>query len=245
MTRVLSLFGGWPGHRPYEIGAWTRGLLDELGYEIDETSDMFALDGDLTGYDLIILGWNNALTTEDLTDAQERSLLGAVEAGTGVAAWHGASAAFRSSLQYHFMLGGDFIEHPGGEAYPQPYDVTITDPGHEVTAGVESFPVASEQYYMHVNPNNHVLAETVFTGEHLPWLQGHRMPQAWVRQWGLGRVFYHAIGHDPANLADPNVRRLTKQGIAWAARRSTAGQDSANPSATPVAGAVHPVGASH
>ncbi len=219
MTKALSLFGGWPGHRPYEIAAWTRGLLAELEFEVDESSDIFALDDDLTKYDLIVLGWNNALTTEDLTDAQEHALLSAVEAGTGVAAWHGAAAAFRSSLLYHFMLGGDFVEHPGGEGYPQPYEVTIVDPEHPVTQGVESFKVESEQYYMHLNPNNHVLAETVFTGEHLAWLDGHRMPQAWVREWGQGRVFYHAIGHDPGNLADPNVRLLTKQGISWATRK--------------------------
>lgn len=220
MTKVLSLFGGWPGHRPYEIAAWTQELLSELDYDVVPSSDIFVLDGDLTSYDLIVLGWNNALTTEDLTDAQEDSLLGAVEAGTGVAAWHGAAAAFRSSLRYHFLLGGDFVEHPAGEGYPQPYEVKIVDPTHEVTEGVHSFPVASEQYYLHVNPNNHVLAETTFSGEHLPWLAGHTMPQAWVRTWGEGRVFYHAIGHDPTNLADPDVRRLTKQGLAWAARQA-------------------------
>lgn len=220
MTKVLSLFGGWPGHRPYEIGAWTDELLDELGFEVDRSSDIFALDADLSSYDLIVLGWNNALTTEDLSDAQEDALLSAVASGTGVAAWHGAGAAFRSSLKYHFLLGGDFIEHPAGEAYPQPYEFTITDPDHPVTNGVQSFSVASEQYYMHVNPNNHVLAETIFTGEHLPWLDGHRMPQAWVRSWGEGRVFFHAIGHDLSNLADSNIRRLTKQGLAWAARNA-------------------------
>ena len=220
-TRVLYLYGGWPGHFPYEIAGWTRQLLAELDYDVEETTDIFRLDGDLTGYDLIVLGWNNALTTEDLSDAQERGLLSAVARGTGVAAWHGAAAAFRSSLQYHFMLGGDFVEHPGGEGYPQPYEVTITDKDHPVTAGVSSFPVASEQYYMHCDANNHVLAETVFTGEHLPWLEGNKSPVAWVRNWGEGRVFYHSVGHEPANLEHPDVRLLTKQGIAWAARKES------------------------
>lgn len=221
MTHVLSLFGGWPGHQPDRINAWTNELLDALGYTVDETSDIFALDADLTRYDLVIMGWNNALTTEDLTDSQERALLHAVEHGTGLAAWHGAAAAFRSSLPYHFLLGGDFIEHPGGEGYPQSYDVTIVDPDHEITRGVAPFSMASEQYYMHVNPNVHVLAETTFTGEHLPWLEGHRMPQAWTHQWGRGRVFYHALGHAPEDLG-PDVRRLTQQGLAWAARTGAA-----------------------
>ena len=220
-TRVFYLYGGWPGHFPYQIADWTRKLLAELEYDVEETTDIFRLDGDLTGYDLILLGWNNALTTEDLSVAQEQSLLSAVAQGTGVAAWHGAAAAFRSSLQYHFMLGGDFVEHPGGEGYPQPYEVTITDKAHPVTAGVESFLVESEQYYMHCDQNNHVLAQTVFTGEHLPWLEGLSSPVAWVRQWGEGRVFYHSIGHKPANLEDPNVRLLTKQGIEWAARKGS------------------------
>lgn len=66
------------------------------------------LDRDLTRYDLIILVWNNALTTEYLSDSQEDHLLAAVEGGTGIAAWHGAAAAFRSSLRYHLMLGATY-----------------------------------------------------------------------------------------------------------------------------------------
>ena len=219
MTNVLYLYGGWPGHSPYNIAEWTRDLVGELGFDLEESQDIFTLDRDLTGYDLIILGWNNALTTEDLSDSQEDHLLNAVESGTGVAAWHGAAAAFRSSLRYHLMLGGDFLAHPAGEGYPHPYQVNIVDHDHEVTRGVHDFPVASEQYYMSVDPNNVVLAETTFSGEHFAWFDGLTSPVAWVRQWGEGRVFYHSIGHAPQDLAGEDVRRLTKQGIAWAARK--------------------------
>ena len=218
MTRVLHLYGGWPGHRPQEIAEWTQGLFDELGFEVEQTRDPFALHADLTGYDLVVVGWNNALTTEDLSDDQEESLLSAVQAGTGFAAWHGAAAAFRSSLRYHLMLGGDFLAHPAGEGAPHPYTVRITDPDHPVSHGVEDFPVASEQYYMHTDSNNQVLAETTFDGEPWPWLEGLTSPVAWVRQWGEGRVFYHSIGHGPQDLAGADVRRLTLQGLRWAAR---------------------------
>ena len=218
MTNVLYLYGGWPGHSPYNIADWTRGLVGELGFDMEESQDIFTLDRDLTSYDLIILGWNNALTTEDLSDSQEDHLLADVEAGTGIAAWHGAAAAFRSSLRYHLMLGGDFLCHPAGEGYPQPYDVTVVDRDHEVTKGVDDFPVATEQYYMSTDANNVLLAETTFSGDHFPWFDGLKSPVAWVRQWGEGRVFYHSIGHAPQDLAGDDVRRLTKQGIAWATR---------------------------
>ncbi|WP_344596531.1 ThuA domain-containing protein [Actinomadura vinacea] len=219
MRRVLYLYGGWPGHRPYEIADWARPLFTGQGLEVEETQDVFRLDGDLTGYDLIALNWNNALTTEGLSAAQEDGLLTAVERGTGVVAWHGAAAAFRASLRYHLLLGGSFAEHPAGEGVRYPYTVRITDRDHEITRGVGDFAVASEQYYMLVDPNNHVLAETEFTGEHLPWLDGHRMPQAWTRRWGAGRVFYSAVGHTVDDLTGPDVTRLVEQGIAWAARR--------------------------
>ena len=218
MTNVLYLYGGWPGHSPYNIADWTRDLVGELGYSIEESQDFFTLDRDLTGYDLIILGWNNALTTEDLTDSQEKHLLAAVESGTGIAAWHGAASSFRSSLAYHLILGGDFLAHPGGEGYAHPYKINIVNHDHPITRGVHDFAVASEQYYKSVDPNNTVLAETTFDGEHVAWLDGLKCPVAWVRQWGRGRVFYHSIGHAAEDLAGDDVRRLTKQGIAWAAR---------------------------
>ena len=219
MTRVLYLYGGWPGHKPYEVAGGARPLFKELGFEVEETNDIFALDADLTGYDLIALNWNNALLSEGLTLAQETSLLTAVEHGTGVAAWHGAAAAFRTSLKYPWLLGGSFLEHPAGEGVKYPYSVSIVDRDHQITQGVEDFTVASEQYYMSVDPNNHVLAETTFTGDQLPWLEGKKMPQAWTRTWGAGRVFYSAIGHDLDDLGNPAVTRLVSQGFAWAARR--------------------------
>lgn len=216
---ALFLYGGWPGHRPYQVAEWATSLMqDDLGLTVSATTDPFRLEEDLTGFDVIVIGWTQALTTEDLTDKQERSLLHAVSHGTGVAGWHGMTASFRASLPYHFVTGSAFIEHPGGEAVPVPYRVTITDRDHPVTAGVSDFDAATEQYYMHVDPNVHVLADTVFSGEHLPWLDGVRMPVAYVKTFGDGKVFYETIGHQPEDLLDPNVTRLVRQGIEWATR---------------------------
>ncbi|GKW14425.1 hypothetical protein PEC301937_03750 [Pectobacterium carotovorum subsp. carotovorum] len=220
MPKVLYLYGGWPGHFPYEIAAWARGLYEELSFDVEESTDIFTLDRDLKGYDLIVIGWNNAVTTETLTASQENHLLEAIESGTGLVGWHGAGAAFRSSLRYHMLLGGSFLEHPTGEGFPHPYTVNITDSQHPVSEGVKNFPVASEQYYMETSPGIHVLAETTFDGNPMPWLKGQKSPVAWVRQWGEGRVFYHSIGHDTSNLQDPNIRKLTKQGLAWACRQT-------------------------
>ncbi len=218
MTDVLFLYGGWPGHEPDAVAEWAIEQMRDLGMRVDATKDTFTLEQDLTGYDLLVIGWTQALTTEDLTDKQERSLLHAVSHGTGVAGWHGMTASFRSSLAFSLVSGASFLEHPGGEASEVEYPVHFVDRDHAVTQGIEDFTVATEQYYMHVDPSVHVLADTVFTGEYLPWLAGTRMPVAYAHSWGEGRVFYETVGHRLADLQAPQVTQLVRQGLTWAAR---------------------------
>jgi type 1 glutamine amidotransferase len=231
MTNVLYIYGGWRGHSPEEIAQWSVNEMKDLGFDVQVTRDAYALQDDLTGFDLVVLGWNQSCTTELLTVEQENGLLHAVELGTGLAGWHGMIASFQSSVRYHHLIGGTFVAHPGdlfspstglprdGVTIPS-YTVRLADPEHEVSRGVREFEIATEQYYMHVDPNNRVVTETTFSGDQMPWLAGCRMPVAWVRSWGDGRIFASAIGHSPADLEHPDVARLHRQGMTWAARKS-------------------------
>jgi type 1 glutamine amidotransferase len=81
-----------------------------------------------------------------------------------------------------------------------------------------SFPYKSEQYYMHVDPSNKVLATTTFTGEHAPWIKGVTMPVVWKRKHGKGRVFYSSLGHVSAEFNVPEMRTIIERGMLWAAR---------------------------
>jgi uncharacterized protein len=216
-SRAFFLYGGWPGHEPYGAGEFGAELLQELGFEVDATMDTYRLEEDLSGYSLIVLAWTQSLLTEGLTVAQEDGLLGAVERGVGLAGWHGMTASFRASIRYHHLIGGTFVGHPGDLV---PYRVEIVDRDHEITRGVDDFDVVSENYYLHVDPSNHVLARSTFSGDPMPWIKGVEMPQAWTRPWGAGRVFYAAVGHTPNELRIPSNRRMIAQGMTWAARRS-------------------------
>jgi uncharacterized protein len=218
MSRVLFLSGGWPGHRPREVASWAGGVMSDLAFEVETIEDPHRLDQDLSAYDLIVIGWTQAMTTEDLTEAAEERLHEAVRAGTGLAGWHGMAAAFRASLRFSLLAGASFLDHPGGEGVPVPYKIEIVDHDHPVTRGVSDIEIASEQYYMHVDPSTHVLATTTFGGDHWPWAEGVVMPAVYVRRWGEGRVFYASPGHDPSELQIPDVERLIGQGLKWAAR---------------------------
>jgi len=163
-----------------------------------------------------------------MTRDQEQGLLNAVESGTGIAGWHGHMGdAFRDRPNYHFMVGGQFVGHPPGwPDNPVPeddfidYQVNIVKPDDPIVAGLDDFWVHSEQYYMHVDPSNEVLATTTFSGEYLPWIEGCVMPVVWKRRWGRGRVFYGSIGHTVEELNIPEVRQLMQRGMIWASRRS-------------------------
>jgi type 1 glutamine amidotransferase len=62
------------------------------------------------------------------------------------------------------------------------YRVEIVDRDYPITRGIGDFTILSEQYYMHVDPANRVLATTTFETRSAPWINGTRMPVAWTRQ---------------------------------------------------------------
>ncbi|WP_238365745.1 ThuA domain-containing protein [Mesobacterium pallidum] len=98
------------------------------------------------------------------------------------------------------------------------YDVTICRPDDPIVQGISSFRLRSEQYCKLVDPSNEVLATTTFSGDDLWWIEGTVMPVAWKRRWDKGRVFYCSIGHELADLRQPQVTEIIRRGALWAAR---------------------------
>ena len=123
--------------------------------------------------------------------------------------------AFRDSVDYQFLCGGQWVAHPGNII---DYKVDLTKPDDPIMRGLRSFEHRSEQYYMHVDPANEVLATTTFTGEHAPWIDGVVMPVVWKKRYGEGRVFYSSLGHRAYELDVPEIRTIMTRGLLWAAR---------------------------
>ncbi len=163
-------------------------------------------------FDLIVPCW----TMGEIDGHQEEGVLDAVRAGVGIAGWHGGMGdAFRASTAYQFMVGGQFVEHPGGIIE---YTVNITRPDDPIMDGINDFKMKSEAYYMHVDPSNDVLATTTFTGEHCAWVDGCVMPVVWKRSYGEGRVFYSALGHVASDFDVFECFEIMKRGMLWACR---------------------------
>ena len=214
MKQALMVWGGWEGHEPHQCVQLFAPMLEQAGFQvtISNTLDTYLDAEKMRSYDLI----SQVVTMSTITREQEQGLLDAIEAGTGFAGWHGGMGdAFRNSTNYQFMTGGQWVAHPGNII---DYRVNITDRDDPIMAGLDDFNMHSEQYYMHVDPSNQVLATTTFNGEHCAWIDGVVMPVAWKRRWGAGRVFYSSLGHVAADFNVPEACEITRRGFLWAAR---------------------------
>ena len=216
MKSALFVWGGWEGHEPKQCVDIVAPCLQEQGYkvEVSDTLDAFIDEEKVRSLDLIVPVW----TMGTITGEQEKGLLEAIKSGVGLAGWHGGMGdAFRQNTEYQFMVGGQWVAHPGGIVT---YEVNIINHVDSITAGIPDFKMTSEQYYMHVDPSNEVLATATFGGEHVPWIKGCVMPVVWKRMWGKGRVFYTSLGHVAKDFQVPEALEIVKRGLLWASRNA-------------------------
>jgi type 1 glutamine amidotransferase len=210
---ALIFWGGWEGHTPERSAGVVRDMLAGHGFAVTVRPGTGSLaDPDLPRFDLVV----PMITMSRIEKPELAGLLAAVRAGTGLAGFHGLMCdSFRNDPDYQFMTGGQWVAHPGNII---DYTVDVTRPDDPVMAGIASFPYRSEQYYMHVDPANEVLATTTFDGRLFDEIDGVVMPVVWKRRYGRGRVFYSALGHVADEFAVPEMRTIFERGALWAAR---------------------------
>jgi type 1 glutamine amidotransferase len=214
MTRqAMIVWGGWHGHDPDLCASIIRGWLAAEEYDVRvETKTEVFLDPAIKSLSLII----PIYTMSKIEKREALALCEAVGGGVGLAGHHGGMCdAFRDSVDYQFVCGGQWVAHPGNII---DYKVDITKPNDPIMEGLSAFEHRSEQYYMHVDPANEVLATTRFTGEHASWIDGVVMPVVWKKKYGKGRVFYSALGHRAYELDVPEIRTIMTRGMLWASR---------------------------
>ncbi len=214
MKQALIVWGGWEGHQPLQCSEIFAAVLHDEGYEVrlSDTLDAYLDSSYMQQLDLVVPMW----TMGTIEREQERGLLDAIAGGVGVAGWHGGMAdLFRNNTEYQFMVGGQWVAHPGNII---DYTVNITKPDDPIVAGLDDFAMHSEQYYMHVDPAVEVLATTTFSGQYAPWIDGVVMPVVWKKRWGQGRVFYCSLGHQAVDFDVPQAREIVRRGMLWASK---------------------------
>ena len=223
--KALIFWGGWDGHQPDLVAEIFHKQLVDHGFKVEVRNDLDCLkDGEkLKGLDLVV----PIFTMSSITQDELNPLLEAVKSGVGIGGCHGGMCdSFRNETEYQFMTGGQWVAHPGNDGVD--YTVRITQPDHFITQGVAAeFPVKSEQYYMHVDPANQVLAVTRMPTADGPHVANgpFDMPVVWTKFYGKGRVFYNSLGHQANIVEQPNPLRLCVRGLLWAAHAEDAAKD--------------------
>jgi type 1 glutamine amidotransferase len=209
--RALVVRGGWEGHLPVEATELFIPFLRENDFEVTVSDDLDSYL-DLDGTDLVL----QCISMGEITSEQCKGLEAAIRGGTGFAGWHGGIVdSFRSNTDYSFITGGQFISHPGGFV---DHEIEVVA-DHPIVAGIEHFSLHTEQYYVHADPTNQVLATTTFRAHpDYPWIAGATMPAVWTRTWGDGRIFVCTPGHSLADLDQPEVRTIIERGLLWASK---------------------------
>ena len=209
--KALIVHGGWDGHTQKQSADLFATFLfnNDFEVELSDTLDVYVNRKKLSECDLIVPIW----TMGQISDEQGLGLLDTISDGTGLAGFHGGMCdSFRDHTVYQWMTGGQWVAHPG-DVIPE-YSVHIERSDHPITAGIGDFKmVNTEQYWMHVDPSNEVLATTTF--EHPCH---YIMPYAWTRRWGQGKVLYAAWGHTYRDFNVPEAREIAQRGMLWTVR---------------------------
>ncbi|MEJ7736600.1 MAG: PVC-type heme-binding CxxCH protein [Chitinophagaceae bacterium] len=171
------------------------------GINISYTTDPDDLnENNLQKYDGLILYAN----IDKISPSQEKALLNYVKGGKGFIPLHSASFCFRNSPEVVEMIGGQFKSHKW-DSFP----AVIVKPEHPVVKGIPAF-ITTDETYVHekISKNIEVISERVEGS--------HREPYTWVRNYGKGRVFYTAYGHDEHTFNNKDFINLVRNGILWA-----------------------------
>jgi putative membrane-bound dehydrogenase-like protein len=175
--------------------------LTQSGINMTYTEDVEDLNAQtLSLYDGLIIYANH----ESITPSQEKALLNYVSEGHAFIPIHSASFCFKNSPKYIDLVGAQFKDHGTGT-----FTATIVNAEHPAMKNVKEFSTWDETYvHDHIADDITVLEERVEGEHHEPW--------TWVKQYGQGKVFYTAYGHDERTWNQPEFQNLIKQGILWA-----------------------------
>jgi len=231
--RVLILSGrnnhDWRATTPF----LQERLVETGRFDVRVTEEPAGLTAEaLAPYDLIVLDYCGPRWGA----IAERAVEEFVRGGKGLVAVHGANYAFgemevlgdghvRTGIfeppwpEYARMIGGIWVEGPPKTAHGDRHSfrVKFIDRQHPVAAGMpESFIATDELYH---NPRMEQQTHILATAYSDPATRGTGKdePILWTVDYGKGRTFYTALGHNPAAMSEPGFIATFLRGCEWAA----------------------------
>ena len=176
-------------------------------------------------YDVLLVNYNDYKQTAGpwWDDRARESMLDFVRTGKGLVSYHASNNAFWGWQEYDKLVGGTWRDTAGHAPY-HAYTVKIVDTEHPITKGLPaSFAETDELYHqLSLQPNIHILA-TAWDDPKNCWKPGEGCgtgkdePLIWTLEYGVGRVFQTALGHDVKAMQGAGFQATLVRGTEWAA----------------------------
>jgi type 1 glutamine amidotransferase len=202
------------GHPWKETSAATKEMLVASGkFDVTVVEGLGVLEkkDELAKYALIVFMLFNNKKVK-VSDEALANLCDAVKDGKGFVPCHLASASFNKSEAWNKLCGRYWVFGKSGHGPRSVFKVKIADKEHPITKGAEDFDQDDELYAKLLGDEKiHVLAEADSS-----WSKKTE-PLLFTLEYGKGRVFHNAFGHDGKALKTPAVAKLIVRGCEWAA----------------------------
>lgn len=235
-TAVLIITGqsnhNWRGTTPL-----LRKALEDTGkFDVHVTEEFRGAGPEtLAPYDLVVLNYfDRNLPELRWGDRADAALLDFVRSGKGMVVYHFSVAAFNGWTEYEKLSAGNWRPDKGHHSAPHNFVVEIKDQEHPITKGLKlSFPQANDELYANLRwqpagsyhllataNDDHALYAARRTDSRAPQpLVGDSAnePMLWTTEYGKGRVFVTALGHDVEQVQTPAFVTTFARGAEWAA----------------------------
>lgn len=186
-------------------------------FEVTASTDCALISAEaLRGWDAVVFFTTGELPIDD---ANKRALLEFVRSGKGFVGVHSATDTFYQWPEYGEMIGGYFDGHP----WHQEVRINVEGSAHPATAHLPPrFSINDEIYQFRNWSRNQVRVLLSLDSSSVDVTKAgvNRVDRdfalAWTREYGRGRVFYTALGHEPAVWRDSRFQQHLASGISWA-----------------------------
>jgi len=226
MDRILVICGDiW---HPAEIIKSGFSLLSDFYGQmtfVEDAKDILT-PSDLDAYDLVVCCKGNCLTSgssspwfeEGVTELMPEHFESFVKRGGGFLSIHAGNSFFETNKaetfdkpcrEYINFVGCRFITHP-----PRcPVTYHVLNKKHPVTSGVEAFCERDEHYQIEMTADDAMILMESTSAD------GLKMPAAYVREMGKGRLCSLMPGHILSVWRNPEFQKLLANAVNWCLKK--------------------------
>jgi uncharacterized protein len=184
----------------------------------------------LAPYDVVVVNyWDRNKAELRWGSRAEAALENYVKSGKGLVVFHFSTAAFNGWTEYEKMSGANWRPNNGHHSARHDFTVDIKDTSHPITRGMKAkFAQPNDELYANLKWQQegtyHVLAtawddHALYQGKARQPIPGAgiNQPMLWTVQYGQGRVFTDALGHDADAMRGAGFISTYVRGTEWAA----------------------------